>query len=726
MRTLLTGLVLILPAFREASADAPRAAAGAVVAPQAEGTRAGVEVLRRGGNAVDASVAVAFTIAVTFPQAGNLGGSAFLVIRHDGKDYAIDGREAAPGKAGRDMFLDAKGEVIPNKSLIGPWACGVPGSVAALGVAHEKFGSKKIPWKDLLAPAIRLARGGFPWLRREEGTLRGAVADFRDAKFPGLDVFLQYFGKDGRTLKGGDRLMQAELADTLERIANEGWREFYTGKTADRIEAEMKASGGLIAKTDLAAYEAKLREPVVGTYRGFRIVSMPPSSSGGICLVEMLNALEPHDVGALGHNTPASVHLLTEVERRAYADRAYFLGDPDFVKVPVAAIADKAFAAARMKDFDPARASSSDVVSHGEVPGFSESNETTHFSVVDAAGDAVACTTTLNGSYGSGVVVRGAGFLLNNEMDDFSAKPGVPNMFGLVGGEANAIRPGKRMLSSMTPTIVETADGRPFLVVGSPGGSTIINTVLQVIVNVIDHKMPVEKAVAARRHHHQWKPGTIQFESGALSAETVAKLKAMGHLFGTRTALLAPDWRPESAAVLKGKGIETDLRRAFIAGFTVNAGPLAAQRERASTHAFFVSDPGPSDRDRLRAEGFGASGPRWWSRDGVAARAMGAEWRTRPEFVVSVEPKVTFDVDGLDLLKRCGFAEGTLLIRSRDGDVAGDEEAAFREAGFRIPGRTDVTRGLGIVGAIRVDPGTGEVTGAADGRGIGTFEVVKP
>lgn len=494
---------------------------GMVVSAHVEASRAGVEVLRKGGNAVDAAVATGFALAVVFPVAGNVGGGGFMVIRHsDGTATTIDFREKAPAAASRDMYLNESGEVQPELSQRGHLASGVPGTVAGLYLAHQRYG--KLPWKEVLEPAIRLAEDGFTLSHNQANRFNSYRNRF--LAYPGT---ARYFTRESGRFRAGERFVQRDLARVLRRIRAHGRDGFYRGETADLIVAEMERGGGLINHADLESYEAVEREPVEGTYRGYRVISMGPPSSGGVSLIQLLNALEPYDLRDLGYQSSATVHLMGEAMRRVFADRSEWMGDPDFVDVPVEALIDKAYMADRMADFDPDRATPSEDVRHGE-PLVGESSETTHYSIVDAEGNAVSVTTTLNGSYGSLVVVDGAGFFLNNEMDDFSAAPGAPNMFGLTGSEANEIQPGKRMLSSMTPTIVEDPSGRLFMVIGSPGGARIPTTVLQVIVNVIDYGMDIERAVAAPRIHHQWLPDELLYERYGLPEDVVANLEARG------------------------------------------------------------------------------------------------------------------------------------------------------------------------------------------------------
>jgi gamma-glutamyltranspeptidase/glutathione hydrolase len=507
---------------------------GMVVTSSAPATDAGVEILRRGGNAVDAAVAVGFALAVTHPAAGNLGGGGFMLVRiADGRTVALDYRETAPAAATRDMYLDAHGTVIPKASTRGPRSAGVPGTVAGLALALERYGTMDLA--TVLRPALELARRGFPVtypLVRSiaEADSGEALADFR--AFPSsARVFL----RNGAPYSVGDTLRQPDLAWTLEQIARGGPDAFYRGAIAERIERAMRRDGGLITKADLAAYRPVIREPLVATYRGYTLHTMPPPSSGGILLIGLLQALEAEDVAGLGHNSAAFIHRFAEICNRYYADRAFYLGDPDFVRAPVAGLLSRAYAAQVHARLDTARHTPGRAIAHGDsawlwragrVP--EESHETTHFCVVDRWGNAVSNTYTLNDSYGSRYAVDGAGFLLNDEMDDFSVKPGAPNLYGLVGGSANAIAPGKRMLSSMTPTIV-TRDGRLFLVLGSPGGSRIITSVCQTVLNIVDHGMNVRDAVAAPRVHSQWLPDEVDIEPVGFPREVVAALEARGH-----------------------------------------------------------------------------------------------------------------------------------------------------------------------------------------------------
>jgi gamma-glutamyltranspeptidase/glutathione hydrolase len=468
-------------------------------------------------------VATALALAVTYPRAGNIGGGGFMIVRlADGTAAAVDFRERAPASASRDMYLDGAGEVVRGRSTKGHLAAGVPGTVAGMELALARFGSGKLSWGELVEPARALAADGFVVTDALEEDLR-ASADLLGANAAAKRVLL----KDGGFFSAGDTLRQPDLAATLARLQTEGPREFYVGRTAGLIADDMAAHGGLITREDLAAYRAVEREPLRGTYRGREILTMPPPSSGGIALLQMLAMLESRDIAALEPAGAEKIHLFAEVMRRAYSDRAAFLGDPDFTAIPVAALLDRDYLARRMAGFDPDMATPSRDIPGGP-PAPTESPETTHFSVMDAAGNVVSCTYTINGIYGSGVVAGETGVLLNNEMDDFTSRPGAPNAFGLVQGEANAIAPGKRPLSSMTPTVV-LRDGRAAIVTGSPGGATIINTVLQVITNLIDHGMTPAEAIAAKRFNHQWLPDAITHEPGFASEEVVAALRAKGH-----------------------------------------------------------------------------------------------------------------------------------------------------------------------------------------------------
>ncbi|MEM7080137.1 MAG: gamma-glutamyltransferase, partial [Pseudomonadota bacterium] len=478
-------------------------------------------MLAQGGNAVDAAVAAGFALAVTYPSAGNIGGGGFMVIRlADGKTITNDHREKAPLAASRDMYLDENGDIVEGRSTRTHLAVGVPGTVAGLLDVLERYGTKSR--QEVLAPAIRLAREGIML----DADLSASFARRLEAFAPHA-ASMAIFSKSGEPYEQGDLFRQPDLADALERIAETGKQGFYAGVTAGLLVEEMAANGGLITREDLVGYRSVWREPIVGTYRGYEIVSMPPPSSGGVLLVQMLNMLESLDLQASGFGAPATIHAMIEAERRAYADRAQYLGDPDFYPVPVERLISKSYAAERFADFDPQQASRSEDIGAGVIP-LPESPDTTHLSVIDGQGNAVAYTTTLNLSYGSKIVAAGTGILLNNEMDDFSAKENAPNFYGLLGRAANAIEPGKRMLSSMTPTIV-VRDDKPVLVTGSPGGSTIITTTMQVIINVLDHGMGVADAVASPRFHHQWMPDRVMHEAAAVNPAAAVQLEALGH-----------------------------------------------------------------------------------------------------------------------------------------------------------------------------------------------------
>ncbi len=506
------------------------AANGMVATQELQATRIGVEVLEDGGNAVDAAVAVGFALAVTLPRAGNLGGGGFMLIHEavSGKTHALDYREMAPAASTRNMFLDDKGEVDDKRSRYSRHAAGVPGTVAGLVLAQERFGTLSL--ERVIAPAIRLAEKGIEVSSDLAQSLEARKQRLSDNK-AAARIF---FRADGTPYRAGDRLVQSDLAWSLKQIAAEGARAFYRGAIAERIVEDMQKNDGPITAADLANYRPVLRAPVEGSYRGFQIRSMPPPSSGGVHLVQILNILEEFPISFLGHNSADTIHLMAEAMKLAYADRSMHLGDPDFWKVPVKGLTSKRYAADLRQAIRLDRARPSSTIGAGN-PFPYESNETTHFSVMDRAGNAVSNTYTINFSYGSGIVAEGTGILLNNEMDDFSAKPGVPNAYGLIGGAANAIDPGKRPLSSMTPTIV-LKDGRPFLATGSPGGSRIITTTLQIILNVIDHGMNIAAATAAPRVHHQWLPDELRIESG-VSVDTLDLLRARGHEIAEKNAM---------------------------------------------------------------------------------------------------------------------------------------------------------------------------------------------
>lgn len=488
------------------------------------------DVLEKGGNAVDAAVTAGFALAVTQPRSGNIGGGGFMLISDEksGKVIAIDYREKAPAAAYETMFQNEAGDAVARLSRFTHNASGVPGTVAGLAMALDQYGTMTLA--EALAPAIQLAEDGFIIPPRfAEG-----LAQSQDRLKQWASTRKVFYKPDGSLYRAGERFRQPDLAATLKRIAAKGPREFYEGETARLIAREMKAHGGIMTAEDLAAYHPSLREPVHGTYRGYDIYAMSPPSSGGAHIVQMLNILEDYDIHAMGFNSARTIHVMAEAMKRAYADRAAYLGDTDFVDVPLAGITSKAYAKSLRDEIDPNHATPSSEIAAGQPLPY-ESNETTHFSIADDSGLAVSNTYTVNFSYGSGIVVDGAGFLLNNEMDDFSAKPGTPNAYGLIGGEANRIEPEKRMLSSMTPTIVKK-DGKNFLITGSPGGSRIITTTLQVVMNVIDHGMNIQSAVSAPRIHHQWLPDEIRIEDG-ISPDTIALLEAMGYQVSQQEAM---------------------------------------------------------------------------------------------------------------------------------------------------------------------------------------------
>jgi gamma-glutamyltranspeptidase / glutathione hydrolase len=507
-------------------------------------------VLRKGGNAVDAAIATQFALAVVYPAAGNIGGGGFMVLRqNDGTTATLDYRERAPAAASSSMYLDEKGDVIPELSERGHLSSGVPGTVAGLVEAHTKYGS--MPWKDLVQPAIDLALFGFVLTEKEAENLNDLQDDLKEFNSIQPEFLIREYWKTG------DSIRYSDLGHTLERIRDDGAAGFYEGKTADDIVAEMQRGNGIITHDDLKSYKAVWREPLHFTYKDYNIVSIGPPSSGGIALAQLLKSVENFPLADWGHNTARTVHLITEAERRAYADRSVYLGDSDFVQVPVENLISPLYVSERMKDFDPKKATPSHQVKAGKAV-FKESKETTHLSIVDSKGNAVAVTTTLNDFFGSRVVVAGSGFFLNDEMDDFSIKPGTPNMFGAVGGEANKIMPHKRMLSSMTPTIVVKND-KLFMVVGTPGGTRIITTVFQTIINVIEHKMTMQEAVSAKRIHSQWLPDSVFIEGGALLVDDSLALSEMGHAIRTRepigrvdAILVTPDGKLEAGADPRG------------------------------------------------------------------------------------------------------------------------------------------------------------------------------
>jgi len=502
-----------------------RVSNGAVVSAHPLASMAGVEMLKKGGNAVDAAIATQWALAVVYPGAGNIGGGGFMVVQlKDGQRLALDYRETAPGNAHRDMYLDKEGNAIASKSINGHLAAGVPGTVAGL-FASLKYA--KLPMKVLIQPAIDLADKGFSLTEMEAKSLNRYKDDFEKYNTRSTPFV--------RNVKwsAGDTLVQKDLANTLKRIQQKGSKGFYQGETASLIVAEMKRGSGLITLNDLRNYKAKFREPLVFDYRGYEVIGMPMPSSGGLLLNQMLKMTESFNIGSMGFQTPDAVQLMTEIERRAYADRAKYMGDADFYKVPVEHLRSSDYLKNRMTDYKPGVAGNSTITREGIVVGY-ESDETTHLSAIDKEGNAVAVTTTLNGGYGSRTVVGGAGFLLNNEMDDFSAKPGSPNMFGAVGGKANAIEAGKRMLSSMAPTIV-LKNGKPYLVIGTPGGTTIPTSVYQTVLNIVDFNLSTEDAVNKPKFHHQWLPDRVDIEDG-FSESTFKVLENMGYTLRIRGA----------------------------------------------------------------------------------------------------------------------------------------------------------------------------------------------
>lgn len=510
-------------------AEEPKAEVRAVTADSAmvvsahkEASRIGIEILQKGGNAFDAMIATQMALAVTYPNAGNIAGGGFMVYRTEyGEIGTLDFREKAPMASMRDMYLDKNGNFIPEKSTEGALAVGVPGTMAGMFATHEKLGT--LPIEIILKPVIDLANNGFIITQKQKERFDKFREDFERIN-GGSSIFTQNYND-------GDTLRNPALAKTLSRIASNGRSEFYSGETAKKMLAYIKQKGGIMTQKDLDAYEVIWRDPIIFEYKNVKLISMAPPSSGGICLGQILGMIEPFPLTEYGHNSQKYIQVLTEAERRAYADRSEFLGDPDFVNIPTDSLMSKKYLSERMKNFSFDAATTSQEIKPGSISGY-ESNETTHFSIVDKFGNAVSLTTTLNASYGSKLYIPELGFFLNNEMDDFSAKPGAPNMFGLVGGEANAIEPQKRMLSSMTPTIVEK-DGKLSMVLGTPGGSTIITSVLQTFLNVQEFGMNMQEAVTAPRFHHQWLPDLIYYEPNAISSEIAEHLINLGyHLDG--------------------------------------------------------------------------------------------------------------------------------------------------------------------------------------------------
>lgn len=514
-----------------------------VVSAREEASKIGSDIMKKGGNAFDAMVGTELALAVAFPFAGNIGGGGFMVYRKaNGEVGSLDYREKAPLAATKDMFLDSQGNVIKGKSTETALAIGVPGTIAGVFAVHKKYGT--MPISKILEPVIALAERGVVVTKKQEKSLK----DYHESivKINGETSLLSGNFKENDTIK------YPALAKTLRRIQKKGRNEFYKGETAKILVDYLQKKGGIITLQDLAKYEAKWRKPLQFTYKDLKITSMSPPSSGGICLAQILKMLEPYDLAKMGHNTAESIQVIVEAERRAYADRSFFLGDPDFVKIPIKELLDKNYLQNRMASFNPEKATLSSEIKEGKV-NYAESTETTHYSIVDQFGNAIAATTTLNDGYGSKYYCDELGFFLNNEMDDFSAKPGSPNMFGLVGNEANSIAPQKRMLSSMTPTIVEK-DGKLFMVVGTPGGSTIITSVLQTILNVYEYNLSMQEAVNAPRFHHQWLPDLITFEPSTFETKTIDKLKAKNYLINEKPTPIIG--KVDAILVLPNKSLE--------------------------------------------------------------------------------------------------------------------------------------------------------------------------